>query len=72
MPLVLLRQMLLALMQRGAGPWGALPQFGVTFLEEQAAEFIIQQGGWVRARAAGAGRVPPAAVCYGTGPTPRR
>lgn len=51
-PLVLLRQMLLALMRRGAGPWSTLLQFGVTFLEEHAAEFIIQQGGWVRARAA--------------------
>lgn len=45
-PLVLLRQMLLALMRRGAGPWSTLLQFGVTFLEEHTAEFIIQQGGW--------------------------
>ncbi|OWK03874.1 BCL2L13 [Cervus elaphus hippelaphus] len=45
-PLILLRQMLLELTKRGQEPLGALLQFGVTFLEDHAAEYIIQQGGW--------------------------
>lgn len=48
-PLILLRQTLLELTKRGQEPLGALLQFGVTFLEDHAAEYIIQQGGWVRA-----------------------
>ena len=47
-PLILLRQMLLELTKRGQEPLGALLQFGVTFLEDHEAEYIIQQGGWVR------------------------
>ncbi|XP_061274405.1 bcl-2-like protein 13 isoform X4 [Bos javanicus] len=38
--------MLLELTKRGQEPLGALLQFGVTFLEDHAAEYIIQQGGW--------------------------
>lgn len=45
-PLVLLQQMLLELMRRGQEPLSMLLQFGVTYLEDHAAEFIIQQGGW--------------------------
>lgn len=45
-PLVLLRQMLLELTRRGQEPLSPLLQFGVTYLEEFAAEYIIQQGGW--------------------------
>ncbi|XP_024589183.1 bcl-2-like protein 13 isoform X2 [Neophocaena asiaeorientalis asiaeorientalis] len=45
-PLILLRQMLLELTRRGQEPLSALLQFGVTFLEDHAAEYIIQQGGW--------------------------
>ncbi|XP_057556743.1 bcl-2-like protein 13 isoform X2 [Hippopotamus amphibius kiboko] len=45
-PLILLRQMLLELTRRGQEPLSALLQFGVTFLEDHAAEFVIQQGGW--------------------------
>lgn len=45
-PLVLLRQMLLELTRRGQEPLSALLQFGVTYLEDHAAEYIIQQGGW--------------------------
>uniref|UniRef100_A0A4X1UDY0 Bcl-2 Bcl-2 homology region 1-3 domain-containing protein n=1 Tax=Sus scrofa TaxID=9823 RepID=A0A4X1UDY0_PIG len=45
-PLILLRQMLLELTRRGQEPLGALLQFGVTYLEDHAAEYIIQQGGW--------------------------
>ncbi|XP_021488286.1 bcl-2-like protein 13 isoform X1 [Meriones unguiculatus] len=45
-PLVLLQQMLLELTRRGQEPLSALLQFGVTYLEDHAAEFIIQQGGW--------------------------
>ena len=47
MPLILLRQMLLELTRRGQEPLSALLEFGVTFLEDHAAEYIIQQGGWV-------------------------
>ncbi|XP_075408373.1 bcl-2-like protein 13 isoform X1 [Tenrec ecaudatus] len=45
-PLVLLRQMLLELTRRGQEPLSALLQFGVTYLEDHAAEYIIQHGGW--------------------------
>lgn len=45
-PLVLLQQMLLELARRGQEPLSTLLQFGVMYLEEHAAEFIIQQGGW--------------------------
>lgn len=45
-PLVLLQQMLLELTRRGQEPLRALLQFGVTYLEDYAAEYIIQQGGW--------------------------
>nr|XP_042129952.1 bcl-2-like protein 13 isoform X3 [Peromyscus maniculatus bairdii] len=43
-PLVLLQQMLLELTRRGQEPLSTLLQFGVTYLEDHAAEFIIQQG----------------------------
>lgn len=45
-PLVLLQQMLLELTRRGQEPLSTLLQFGVTYLEDYAAEYIIQQGGW--------------------------
>lgn len=45
-PLVLLQQMLLELTRRGQEPLSLLLQFGVTYLEDHAAEFIVQQGGW--------------------------
>ncbi|XP_047721049.1 bcl-2-like protein 13 isoform X2 [Prionailurus viverrinus] len=45
-PLILLQQMLLELTRRGQEPLSALLQFGVTYLEDYAAEYIIQQGGW--------------------------
>ncbi|XP_011927197.1 PREDICTED: bcl-2-like protein 13 isoform X1 [Cercocebus atys] len=45
-PLVLLRHMLLELTRRGQEPLSALLQFGVTYLEDYSAEYIIQQGGW--------------------------
>ncbi|XP_058512116.1 bcl-2-like protein 13 isoform X2 [Ochotona princeps] len=45
-PLVLLQELLLELTRRGQEPLSALVQFGVTYLEEHAAEDIIQQGGW--------------------------
>ncbi|XP_047404468.1 bcl-2-like protein 13 isoform X4 [Sciurus carolinensis] len=38
--------MLLELTRRGQEPLSALLQFGVTYLEDYAAEYIIQQGGW--------------------------
>lgn len=45
-PLILLQQMLLELTRRGQEPLSTLLQFGVTYLEDYAAEYIIQQGGW--------------------------
>ncbi|XP_045056382.2 bcl-2-like protein 13 isoform X2 [Desmodus rotundus] len=45
-PLILLQQMLSELTRRGQEPLSALLQFGVTYLEDHAADFIIQQGGW--------------------------
>ncbi|XP_006891400.1 PREDICTED: bcl-2-like protein 13 isoform X3 [Elephantulus edwardii] len=38
--------MLLELTRRGQEPLSTLMQFGVTYLEDHAAEYIIQQGGW--------------------------
>lgn len=46
-PLILLQQMLLELTRRGQESVSDLVQFGVTYLEDYAAEYIIQQGGWV-------------------------
>ncbi|XP_021098307.1 cilia- and flagella-associated protein 69 [Heterocephalus glaber] len=45
-PLILLQQMLLELTRHGQEPLSALLQFGVTYLEDHAAEYIIQQDGW--------------------------
>ncbi|XP_060047381.1 bcl-2-like protein 13 isoform X2 [Erinaceus europaeus] len=45
-PLVLLRHMLLELTRGGQQPFRTLLQFGVMYLEDCAAEDIIQQGGW--------------------------
>ncbi|XP_044535437.1 bcl-2-like protein 13 [Gracilinanus agilis] len=45
-PLILLQQMLMELTRRGQEPLSALIQFGVTYLEDYAANYIIQQGGW--------------------------
>ncbi|XP_067392304.1 bcl-2-like protein 13 isoform X1 [Emydura macquarii macquarii] len=45
-PLVLLQQFLMELTKQGQEPLGALLQFGVTYLEDYAADYIIQQGGW--------------------------
>lgn len=47
-PLVLLQQFLMELTRRGQEPLSALVNFGVTYLEDYSADFIIQQGGWVR------------------------
>ncbi|KAK2121744.1 hypothetical protein P7K49_003130 [Saguinus oedipus] len=49
-PLVLLRQMLLELTRRGQESLSALLKFGVTYLEDYSAEYIIQQGGWEEKR----------------------
>ncbi|NXC88816.1 B2L13 protein, partial [Cercotrichas coryphoeus] len=45
-PLVLLQQFLMELTRRGQEPLSALVNFGVTYLEDYSADFIIQQGGW--------------------------
>nr|XP_025046712.1 bcl-2-like protein 13 isoform X3 [Pelodiscus sinensis] len=45
-PLVLLQQFLMELTKRGQEPLSALLRFGVTYLEDYAADYIIQQGGW--------------------------
>ncbi|XP_062990925.1 bcl-2-like protein 13 isoform X2 [Elgaria multicarinata webbii] len=45
-PLVILQQFLMELTRRGQEPLGALVNFGVTYLEDYAADYIIQQGGW--------------------------
>ncbi|XP_060632662.2 bcl-2-like protein 13 isoform X1 [Anolis sagrei] len=45
-PLVILQQFLVELSRRGQEPLGALLNFGVTYLEDYAADYIIQQGGW--------------------------
>ncbi|NXP46843.1 B2L13 protein, partial [Heliornis fulica] len=45
-PLVLLQQFLMELTRRGQEPLSALVNFGVTYLEDHSADYIIQQGGW--------------------------
>ncbi|NXS08602.1 B2L13 protein, partial [Neodrepanis coruscans] len=45
-PLVLLQQFLMELTRRGQEPLSALVNFGVTYLEDFSADYIIQQGGW--------------------------
>ncbi|KAM8784861.1 bcl-2-like protein 13 isoform 3-T3 [Rhynchonycteris naso] len=45
-PLILLQQLLLELTRRGQDPLSALLQYGVMYLEDCAADYIIQQGGW--------------------------
>ncbi|XP_066489237.1 bcl-2-like protein 13 [Tiliqua scincoides] len=45
-PLVILQQFLMELTRRNQEPLGALVQFGVTYLEDYVADYIIQQGGW--------------------------
>ncbi|XP_068950401.1 bcl-2-like protein 13 isoform X2 [Petaurus breviceps papuanus] len=45
-PLILLQQMLMELTRQGQDHLSALIQFGVTYLEDHAADYIIQQGGW--------------------------
>uniref|UniRef100_A0A8V0YE13 BCL2 like 13 n=1 Tax=Gallus gallus TaxID=9031 RepID=A0A8V0YE13_CHICK len=45
-PLVLLQQFLMELTRRGQEPLSALVNFGVTYLEDYSADYIIQQGGW--------------------------
>lgn len=49
-PLVLLQQFLMELTRRGQEPLSALVNFGVTYLEDYSADYIIQQGGWVRSQ----------------------
>ncbi|XP_072510250.1 bcl-2-like protein 13 isoform X3 [Notamacropus eugenii] len=46
-PLILLQQMLMELTRQGQDHLSALIQFGVTYLEDYAANYIIQQGGWI-------------------------
>uniref|UniRef100_A0A8C4UXE1 BCL2 like 13 n=1 Tax=Falco tinnunculus TaxID=100819 RepID=A0A8C4UXE1_FALTI len=45
-PLVLLQQFLMELTRQGQEPLSALVNFGVTYLEDCSADYIIQQGGW--------------------------
>ncbi|KAM8979237.1 bcl-2-like protein 13 isoform X2 [Sarcophilus harrisii] len=45
-PLILLQQILMELTRRGQDPLSSLIEFGVTYLEDHAANYIIQQGGW--------------------------
>ncbi|KAM6436897.1 bcl-2-like protein 13 isoform 1-T4 [Liasis olivaceus] len=45
-PLVILQQFLVELSKQGQEPLGALLNFGVTYLEDYVADYIIQQGGW--------------------------
>ncbi|XP_029455705.1 bcl-2-like protein 13 [Rhinatrema bivittatum] len=45
-PLVLLQSLLMELATRGQQPLSTLLQFGVTYLEDAAADYIIEQGGW--------------------------
>ncbi|NXO98232.1 B2L13 protein, partial [Certhia brachydactyla] len=45
-PLVLLQQFLMELTRQGQEPLSALVNFGVTYLEDYSADYIIQQGGW--------------------------
>ncbi|XP_020857327.1 bcl-2-like protein 13 isoform X2 [Phascolarctos cinereus] len=45
-PLILLQQMLMELTRRGEDHLSTLIQFGVWYLEDCAANYVIQQGGW--------------------------
>ncbi|RXM33213.1 Bcl-2-like protein 13 [Acipenser ruthenus] len=45
-PLVLLQRLLKERTRQGQQPLGPLLQLGVQYLEEAAADYIIQQGGW--------------------------
>ncbi|NWI51545.1 B2L13 protein, partial [Calyptomena viridis] len=45
-PLVLLQQFLMELTRQGQEPLSALVNFGVTYLEDYSADYIIEQGGW--------------------------
>ncbi|CAI5786375.1 bcl-2-like protein 13 [Podarcis raffonei] len=45
-PLVILQRFLMELTRQGKEPLGALLNFGVTYLEDYVADYIIQQGGW--------------------------
>ncbi|ETE70151.1 Bcl-2-like protein 13, partial [Ophiophagus hannah] len=45
-PLVILQKFLVELSKRGQEPLGALLNFGVIYLEDYVADYIIQQGGW--------------------------
>ncbi|XP_077196220.1 LOW QUALITY PROTEIN: bcl-2-like protein 13 [Paroedura picta] len=45
-PLVILQQFLMELTRRGQEPLSALLQFGMTYLEDYVADYVIQQGGW--------------------------
>nr|XP_034983042.1 bcl-2-like protein 13 [Zootoca vivipara]XP_034983043.1 bcl-2-like protein 13 [Zootoca vivipara]XP_034983044.1 bcl-2-like protein 13 [Zootoca vivipara]XP_034983045.1 bcl-2-like protein 13 [Zootoca vivipara] len=45
-PLVILQRFLMELTRQGQEPLGALLNFGVTYLEDYVADYIIQQGGW--------------------------
>ncbi|XP_026534461.1 bcl-2-like protein 13 [Notechis scutatus] len=45
-PLVILQKFLVELSKRGQEPLGALLNFGVIYLEDCVADYIIQQGGW--------------------------
>lgn len=45
-PLVILQQFLMELSRRGQEPLQVLVNFGVIYLEDFAADYIIQQGGW--------------------------
>ncbi|XP_058046505.1 bcl-2-like protein 13 isoform X1 [Ahaetulla prasina] len=45
-PLVILQRFLVELSRQGQEPLGALLNFGVTYLEDYVADYIIQQGGW--------------------------
>lgn len=45
-PLILLQHLLKELTRRGQQPLRMLIQYGVTYIEDAAADYIIQQGGW--------------------------
>ncbi|XP_039626002.1 bcl-2-like protein 13 [Polypterus senegalus] len=45
-PLVLLQELLKELTRQGEQPLNVLLQYGVQYVEDSAADFIIQQGGW--------------------------
>ncbi|KAG2468847.1 B2L13 protein, partial [Polypterus senegalus] len=46
-PLVLLQELLKELTRQGEQPLNVLLQYGVQYVEDSAADFIIQQGGWL-------------------------